>query len=61
MSSKYSVSLEKLLKDNQFEKLYILPLGFIMLITSVLYVLSILRSLSALKENRISTIMKEEI
>ena len=49
------------LLQNQFEKLYILPLGFIMLITSVLYVLSILRSLSALKENRISTIMKEEI
>ena len=49
------------LLQNQFEKLYILPLGFITLITSVLYVLSILRSLSALKENRISTIMKEEI
>ena len=28
------------LLQNQFEKLYILPLGFIMLITSVLYVLS---------------------
>ena len=49
------------LLQNRYPHLYILPLASITLISSVLYVFSIVQSLSKLKGNMISTIMKEEI
>ena len=49
------------LLQNRYPHLYILPLASITLISSVLYVFSIVQSLSMLKGNMISTIMKEEI
>ena len=49
------------LLQNRYPHLYILPLASITLISSVLYVFSIVQSLSNLKGNMISTIMKEEI
>lgn len=49
------------LLQNHYPRLFILPLALITMISFVLYVISTLQSLSMLKENRISTIMKEEI
>lgn len=49
------------LLQNRYPHLYIFPLASITLISSVLYVFSIVQSLSKLKGNMISTIMKEEI
>ncbi len=49
------------LLQNHYPRLFILPLALITMISFVLYVISTLQSFSMLKENRISTIMKEEI
>lgn len=49
------------LLQNRYPRLYILSLASITLVSTVLYVFSIVQSLSKLKESRISSIMKEEI
>ena len=49
------------LLQNRYPHLYILSPASITLISSVLYVFSIVQSLSKLKGSRISSIMKEEI